>query len=957
MAQEQENAYRRAIELHNSGQRYPALNLVRENPKAAAVISKLTLDRRQPATHDSKGNRQITNMHTQELRGMASSTAQNIIDAESVTQMLPDIDLSAQILVSAILSPKDMMSVEPTYVSPAGRWKLPSQVSASLINTSRDYLDQVYKIKTLLPTMLHDILFRTGSYGIAVIPENSVDELINGTGEVKMESLYELLQDDGSFKAKGILGPLDKDTKKFSSSRTGFGMAMERLAMYEPAGQSSGKIVFKEGATEVDTRISVTDNFDLLKMPEVSMRIREQKTRKILGGGAQIRKITMESLGLTDHKLTNTMYQVPKTKFTNLAVLKSQDRLARRAVGNPLIIHIASEAIIPVHVPNRPDRQIGCFVLLDTDGNPISRNEGQDYYREMNRSLGAKDSFSSAMISRSKSALDDNSQMYSTQSIDSMRMVYQQMLEEDLMQRLRNGIVGGNVKIGQNEEVYRIMLARSLANQHTQLLYIPSEFMTYMALRFKGNGIGKSLLDDGKILTSMRCMLLVANVMTSLRNSIGRTHVNLKLDEKTPDPMKAIEQVMGELMRVNSAGMPLGTTNPMDIKDALQRAQYEFSITGHPGLPDMEVNFEQRNDSYPKPDLELDKLLRDRNLQLFGLTPEMVDASSGADFAASVLQNAVLMSKRVLTTQEKFTPQVSDNLRKVMVNSGDHIEELTKIIDGQFEEILKSLQIEDDDDKVTMSDGSKATKDEILKNRLLRTTVVREILEDYIANFEMQLPAPDMTKTDNQNDAYDKFEKLLDAGLNAWLTSDMFPKDISGNANEHTAMVRENIKAYFMRQFQIENGMLPELTKLTSTNEEGEPELDFASIMSDHSSPIIEIIGQLLKNTKKTRDKVDKVLEKAGVEEGTGGDGNGGGWGESGGAPGVDNGLGQGNAGGDDFGFNPSEGGDGLDLGDDLQGDGKGPDGNSDVPTEGEGTGEAAKTTNAELDPDEEPKQ
>ena len=40
------------------------------------------------------------------------------------------------------------------------------------------------------------------------------------------------------------------------------------------------------------------------------------------------------------------------------------------------------------------------------------------------------------------------------------------------------------------------------------------------------------------------------------------------------------------------------------------------------------------------------------------------------------------MSKRVLTTQQKFTPQVSDNLRKVMINSADLVDAFNGILEA-----------------------------------------------------------------------------------------------------------------------------------------------------------------------------------------------------------------------------------------------------------------------------------
>lgn len=940
MSQQQ---YRRAFELQSSGRRYPATNLVRENPKAAAVISKLVADPRNK-NFKPDGDRNIAPPNVAQFRQTAMQTAQNISDAETVNQVLPDTDLAAQILVSSILSPKDMMAVSLNYASADGKWKLPHELSTALIDVVRTHFEQDYKIKPLLPKMLRDILFRTGSYALAVIPENAVDEIINSTGSVKMESFSDLLRSDGNLHSMGLLGPRDEEKANSAAvHRNTPGLVLESLIKYEIPKETSGKVKMAYEAENsqkvvLDPYINVTDNFNLLKIPDLSQRMREERTRQILSGdnafsleslierydtqpGTIINNRPNDPTKMGDRQLVSRVYKAPRNRHQTVVTIKTQDKLARRSVGSPLVMHLPSEAVIPVHVPNRPDHQIGYFILIDQEGNPISKNDSADYYKELNQRMQAGDSFASSMLERSKQLLSDSFNVNSRTTMDYSAMIYGQMLEDDLNQRLRNGLVGGNAVIAKNQEVYRLMMARSLSQQHTQLLYIPAEFMTYIAFRYHSNGIGKSLLEDGRILNSMRTMLLVANVMTSLRNSIGRTHVNLKLDPDSPDPMKNIEQMIGEIMRVNSNSFPLGSNNPTDIVESMQRAAFEFSFSGHPGIPDMEVEFSEKNSNYAQPDTALEELLRKRAIMMYGLTPEMVDAAAGSDFATSVNANTILLSKRVLTYQQDFVPQLSDHMRKYMIASADIMEELVKLIEGSYVEILKGIT---EKEKIKLDSGQAITKDQLQENKLYKAVIIKEVLEEFISNFNVSLPEPDVTKIDNENESYEKYEKLLDSALNAWISEDMFTSGELGAATEHIRAVRSQMKAYFLREWQIRNGVIPELAKITSKGPDGNAEINFQKAQVDHVESLLEAIQGLFKGIKSTKEKTDKILEDAGLSANggggfggtgdfghdTGGDGAGG-FGDTGGFGGGDDFGGSGDVGSasgdDDLGFGQTD--------------------------------------------------
>jgi hypothetical protein len=886
------------LEMHNSGARVPALRLTKTNPKAAAMMSKLTLDQRQAARSVDPMNEQGTGVNLANLRGVAQEGMQNVSDSETIRQLLSETDLAASILVSVVLSPKDMVGIEVNYHSNLSHWRMPHEVMGTLTNSVRKYFDEVYKIKPRLPGILEDILFRRGCYPVAVLPENAVDDLIHGNGSISMESISSILKQDGQIQSLGLLGPTDAEKDAFVKAQGprfggGVGLALEHLLTHNPNKDWKNEVAFrfpdaKDAADRtLNTGITVTDNIGVLKMPLVSEKIRRQKISKIMGRSSalsaesisrhvklpaevstessarRVSNVADMSLGLRTTQIVGQAFRRPHTSQVVVKEVKAQSNLKRRSVGMPLEIHFPSESVIPVHVPNQPHKQIGFFVLLDSEGNPINRGQGVNHYRQLGASLQSN-SFSSSMIARAGSAMSDNSTAYSQGNhYANAAQLYGNMLQRDLTERLRNGLAGKNVAISGHEEVYSLMLARSMSNQYTQILYIPVEYMTYMALEYNSNGTGRSLLENTKIIDSMQANMLVGTVMGALRNAVGRTHVDIELDEHTPDPWKAIEQVVGEMQRVNSNGFPLGTINPLDIKDGLQRSMFEFSFSGHPKLPNMKIDYSEKNSNYQPPDGTLMEDLRKRRLMSFWLTPEMVDAAVGADFAASVANNSTLLSKRAMIIQQEFTPQVSAHLRKHAINAADLIEELVEVIHGAFDEILKEF---DDAEEIEMFAGEVVTKEELKTNALVKVQFIREMIEDFLGGFTMTLPEPDTTKVKNLGELYGQQSQLVEECMKAWISDDMMDDKIVGpELAQSTRIAAAQMKSYMLRDWQMKNGLMPELAAMTALNEEGDLEVNIAEIQAVHNEAIIGLLTTLITANKKAKEKAAKELEKAGI--------------------------------------------------------------------------------------------
>lgn len=836
-----DNNIRSIISTANSGKKYAAVDLVRQNPILAATLSKLNQSDQVRNGYGRDGNRTISAPDQQNFQKISQEVSQKTKDAQSIMELFPELELSAQILITSIISPKDMNTTEVTFTTPKS---LKSQeVTALMIAELKEYFEQVYKIEPLLPKILRQTLFESGSYPIAVIPENSVDQMINGSSKITLEGITEHLTPSGTFKNIGILGPntiTDKPTT-----------ALESFQMY-----SGSHVPTYDHKVMIGTEsyLVVTDNPSVLKLPKVIAKSRSDRISSLLKNSKM--GIAAEAYGhngpitgsnMNDAQLTSLLYKSGRHDNKPFVKVRTGDESARESIGNPLILDLPPESVIPVYQPGNVEKHIGYFVLIDGDGNPISKDtQGTQFDDLQSRLNQSNNTMSSYLTEKARSGMGAGAGNCDTLNVNTASRLYADIVEADLLARLRNGVYGNNVSIANNEEIYRIMLARAMAKQMTQLLYIPIDLVTYFAYKYDNYGIGKSLLADMRILNSMRAMTLFARVMANIKNSIGRTQVDLKLDERDPNPKKTIETAMHEVAQTRQQAFPFGLSTPGDLVDWTQKAGFEFTFSGHPSIPDTSVTFSEKNSDYTKPDDALEEELRKRQIMTIGLPPEIVENGFNSEFATSVVANNLLLAKRVMQIQEIFIPQLTDHARKVARNDGNLVRALRGIIDDNYDKLKN--HIEEDKDMAPHA----ANKD----------VIVSLLLSEFLSTFEVSLPQPNSITLDNQMEAFDKYVEALDKALNAYINSEILTSDMSGEASNSAEALKSVVKAHFLRKWLTENNVLPELAEMVITSEDGSPLVDFVSIQSEHINAMTKSVIKLLGRTHPVAQAADADIER-----------------------------------------------------------------------------------------------
>lgn len=861
-------------EIINSQNRnaVPLLDLVKDKV-TASVISKIVSDDTYTKRVNKNGERELLPPDYIETNRISREKMQDITDAESVMQMLPDLELGAQILISCILSPKDMQTVELIHNPPEKIF--PPSVVSIMVNKIRDFLTNDYKIEPRLPLILRDILFNTGSYPVAVIPENSIDEIINGVEKTSMESLIDhgflekIQNSDNSFiKSLGLLGSPNQDKNKkklfslenysnefnLNSKDYKINFSLENLESSSIENNELFKLISEENKQKINYEDSdlftVTDNYAALSFPFLLSKIKEES---IYG------KLNSPTLEDFNGRLSNKDIELLLNRKIDYGVnyikkVKTSDQCFRSSVGEPLVMHFPSESVINVYVPGTTSESVGHFIVCDENCYPISRNSEVDHYKDLyNVSNNNKNLMASNLIDKAKTMnygfrVGDD---LIRERINYAAKTYGEIIENDLINRLKNGVYGSSIKISNYTEIYRVMLARALKQQRTQLIFIPSELMTYMAFNYDNNGIGYSLLDKLKVINSLAIHLLLANVRSGVMNSIPRTKIDVQLDEDTPDNLKTRSAIMHEYLMLRQSGnngMPLGTSNPVTITEWANRAGCEFTFSGDPSQPDMKIDISEHSSDQPKADSDLIDELKRLRLNGIGLTPEIVDASNAPDFATSIIQESLLFARRTQQKQNEFIPYLSDHIRKLLLNSPKMIASLKDIIEENFDSIIKLLLPESKDEKYNIDDQDK----EKIKNKLIKV---------FIEKYEVSLPKPDSLSITAKSEAFGVYMDSVTKAIEYYISKEAIPEEYSGeNMQDVLETIKNMVIAHFARKWMSENDFLTELADMITLNEEGESQFNLLEVNKDFVEKMIKSIGGVLASAKPVAKSTDAVL-------------------------------------------------------------------------------------------------
>lgn len=893
---------------------------IKGNPAVYALLSKLNSSR-QEESFKNNGDLSNTTPDLDYMLGISSEKAQEIDDNETIMQLLPDMERAAQILCSYILSPKYLMKPELQFRPPKNLF--PQNTITIITDEIKKYFKKHHDIEGKLYKILYDILFLKGAHITAVIPEASLDEIINSdlvdqsqesySIRLSQESLshVEQLLMSSNRPSRGFLGQpnykeghpkqftrkpmvsnesvevhfgntddgfepkVSKSTEHYNTSirvpeNIEFELPKEYAKTHKDAADKSLEISeegvwnIKFDSSKLDTLVEVTDDLSILRQSFIRKEMLSQESARAAGIPTGFKPTSLERETFSDRNIIDKIFRKIddinsyNTDVLELKKLKNDNQTARENLDEPIFINYPVEAVIPIFKPGAPSEHVGYLALHDEEGNPLSKAKPVNYYRELANGYNSRmtvNTMASSLIQQGKTMFEGfSNKLDEARQLEMLSRIHSNAIIKDILDRLKNGLYGKNLDVGDSAEVSRIMFYRALRGQRTRVLFVPKEVMSYMAFDYDNRGFGISLLDNMKVLISLRIQFMLAQLRAGIMNSIPETLVTLRIDEKDPDPRKTIQiaNVMALQSRSNS-GLIIGASNVQTIEDRVNQSNIRMAIeSDNPKIPQIGHDISKTTADIPAPDNDVAEGIKRDTIMGTGLTPDMVDNSLSTEFAANVLQGNFITSLIAFQKQDRFNPLLTDFVRKVITVSPYLHKRLREIVRDNLDDIIENVK-EASGDKTLSVKGLASSAVEVL---------IDGIIDKFTSAFEVTLPAPPNDNHESKAEQLQQYEERVDKAIEFVISQDTLPEAIvSEDGANMVDAYAAIVKADLIRDWMLENNYMPEIMNYITVSDEGVQTYEKNKAIRDLTVKTVKAMTEFFKEGKNIADSTEAVIK------------------------------------------------------------------------------------------------
>ena len=670
------------------------------------------------------------------MKQLLNSTGTAIEDNRRMQELLPDLVLAKKILVSSILSPKDLSTYKMSLYLENN--EAIGQTASTALQQIEKHFRTIFDMEGKLPEILGEVLFDVGSYSLLIMPEKNISDLA-AQAKAKEPNMYK-------------------------------------------------NNVFVRGTT---------DFVGLEFMDDITAAFGDVHTERALND-----KLT----GLYGVGLEGYDESIASLIFNEEAKLPEY----------PLVKKISAESIIPIHVPGDTKNHIGYYILLDKSGNPLSSVVNRDSLQELKQAIsnaGEGNALGGLIRSTnfSISRADVNNDM------SSLTEKYVEHMETELLAQLKGDMFPDTLEVDAPEHIYNVMLTRALKKLETRVLYVPKELLHYFAFNYNEYGIGISLLEKTKIFGSLRAILLFAQVMAEVKSSIGRTQLNITLDEDDEDAAKTIETAVHYFAGLQNDSLPLSHLSAGDIVRALQKASVEVNVEGGDAFPGVKTEITDSSRDYAEPNSDLIEILKSMHYAGLGIPPEIVESAMDGETATLVVSRNQLFAKQVIEYASWFELKITRFIRQYVRCSSL----LTGVIGN----------IETDDDS--------------------------GMLNNFINNLVFRLPKPDLSRIRNIKEAIEEYSDIVDVVVEFYITPDAVSELTNGDMNtDALESIRLSYANLLKREWLNNQNIMPEVGANLDSGE-------MSNHIKEYNKTILDAIKEITIPVYKGEKELQEALDAA----------------------------------------------------------------------------------------------
>jgi len=721
--------------------------------------------------------------------------------SREILETFPELEFILNIIISSMTAPTDVIT-DTIAMSTENTNLFDAETRTELLKTFKDDILNYYKIEERIYDIIKTAMVTDGAYCELILPEQMIDQIMFTTGSANLESAVI------NRTAENYQIETDNDDREF------FNYVGDYIT---PINDPS---VMKLGELSLDANLEGDD---------LSNTISKAKSKKILDA--------VFKDGVTDTDTVKNLFAL-STK-----VNKSQ--------GRPFRMQIPAEAVTPISYKHDPKKHLGYVITLDENYMPIS---GSSYTRMNGMKKDENDDLSNALVltrsiiekAKEKSAENEKKEP----RINELDDIASTIIDN----KLKNMVVGNKLSELVDTEmlnsIYLVMLNRALKKQKTKILFIPKEYLWYVAANYRDNGTGKTVLEDLASISSLRSLLRHARVFGNLRSVLPLEKYDITIDDDVKGIDKVIAKARNFINRNRSMTMPNGLVSSTDVTDWLHNSGVVLNIT-HKDVPTFDIEGSVMDMDIKIPDSDIDEELRRATYMKIGIAPEIAESAlSDADFAGTINTQNLMFARDNIRKQKPYNKALKEFSEIIIKHDFTLRNKVIDILEKRFKQLLGRL----DDSLIQFFKDNNIDDDAIMEY----------LINEFIKIFKISLP-----KIENfEDNALDKqFEARLDnieKVIDLHLSSDVISEELSGSIGEKLEDIKDAMKAALLRQWMAENNYMPELFTLFTKTEDGvssTPLEDYKLFVENAKEAFINYKKKTVKDVKKTDKKLDELDE------------------------------------------------------------------------------------------------
>ena len=635
---------------------------------------------------------------TQTLPYVNTVTKKNMIDTvenERLLQMFPEIPHSASIMIASILSPNDMRVGELQIECEMSEFT--PDKNAAIGQYLTKFFEEKFNFSSTLSQWLYDALYVKGAKPLVLIPipvligeidnpnyykksvgnesvsvsfdshgisNNSPNNFSSFMNKIATENLETLLEKESKKSLFGFSNSQTENKEKFYASIEN--MANDYLSQVNKGLKKNQKIELKKPSENnpfrslIDEMVSqealtILDNPAALGIPKLKNEAKKLKNKRTIR-----------------EYLPQPFYGLPDTDVTDMSNIGE----------NPLFLEIPFESIVPIYTPGSPSDHIGYFVMLDEFGHPVvdpstqndmwgDANEGEYTANGNNRAMRISALFNSY-------GFDRNNEFDNVPVRRCMEDIYQTVIEYHLNAACMKAGTA-SVALGSNAALYRAMFTRFLQVKKTKILYLPVEYVTYLAFKHSKYGVGVSKLDEMKYILSLDGSLTISRMTAAFNNAIDKKLITL-----TPGPnhvgniQQMVDMISQQYIAKNIWNF---SSNPNYTSMRIAEQAISVQPRGVPGLPDFTIEKENDNRApaqFPDPELA-EKIQKEKILGL-GVPAAAMNETGDNEYSRGVVTTNILFARDVSIKQKAVVRHMNSFIRTYCLFSKEINDKLLSLI-------------------------------------------------------------------------------------------------------------------------------------------------------------------------------------------------------------------------------------------------------------------------------------